>query len=112
MIGGNTEIELQVNRGSGKNEIGEQVPNWTTADRILGFLDLTGGDSKRNSFDAKIQESTHVFISDYKQLPKEVKPENTRVIDEDGLVYDVLLIDDPMKLHQQLEIYLKYTGGQ
>ena len=29
-----------------------------------------------------------------------------------GKVYDVLLIDDPMELHKQLEISLKFTGGQ
>ena len=40
-----------------------------------------------------------------------IKAENSRLIDEDGLIYDVLLIDDPMKFHKQLEIYLKYTGG-
>ena len=28
-----------------------------------------------------------------------------------GKVYEVMLIDDPMELHEQLEIYLKYTGG-
>jgi len=27
-------------------------------------------------------------------------------------VYDVLYIDDPMNLHQHLEIFLKYIGGQ
>jgi hypothetical protein len=27
-------------------------------------------------------------------------------------VYDIMVIDDPMELHEQLEIYLKYTGGQ
>ena len=39
-------------------------------------------------------------------------PWNSRVVDEDGLIYDVMLIDDPMKMHKQLEIYLKYAGGQ
>jgi hypothetical protein len=27
-----------------------------------------------------------------------------------GTAYDVLLIDDPMELHQQLEIYLRHVG--
>jgi len=46
-----------------------------------------------------------------KQLDSAVKAENSRMIVNGG-VYDVKLIDDPMGLHKQLEIYLKYTGGQ
>ena len=53
-----------------------------------------------------------MFIADWKQLAAAVKAENSRLVDEDDLVYDILLIDDPMKLHRQLEIYLKFTGGQ
>jgi hypothetical protein len=26
-------------------------------------------------------------------------------------VYDVLLIDDPMNLHQHIEVYLQFVGG-
>lgn len=111
MIGGNTTIQLQISKTT-KNGIGESVKAWETVHSIFGWLDLSGGDSKYNSYNAKIQESTHVFVSDYVALDSSIKEENSRVIDEDGLVYDVLIIDDPMKLHQQLEILLKFTGGQ
>lgn len=112
MIGGNTEVQLQIMTGKVRNDIGERVPEWKTVNTIPGWLDLISGDSKRNTFDAKIQDSTHVFVADYMKLDSRVKAENSRLIDEEGLLYDVLLIDDPMKLHKQLEIYLKYTGGQ
>jgi hypothetical protein len=111
VIGGNTTAQIQTNT-SEKNEIGEMVQSWENADTITGFLDLSSGDSKYTSYNAKIQESTHVFIADWKQLAAAVKAENSRLVDEDDLVYDILLIDDPMKLHRQLEIYLKFTGGQ
>ena len=39
-----------------------------------------------------------------------VNNENARFI-IDGEKYDVLFIDDPMNLHKQLEVYLKFTGG-
>lgn len=29
-----------------------------------------------------------------------------------GEIYDIQLIDNPMHLNYQLEIYLKYVGGQ
>ena len=58
------------------------------------------------------QNNRHVFVSDYVALDASIKAENSRVVDEDGLIYDVMLIDDPMKMHKQLEIYLKYAGGQ
>lgn len=111
MIGGNITAELQISTTQ-KNRIGESVKAWFTADTITGFLDLSSGDSKYTTFNAKIQESTHVFIADYKKLNEAIKTENSRLVDEDGLVYDIMLIDDPMKLHKQIEIYLKFTGGQ
>lgn len=112
MIGGNTTIQIQVMMGETRDESGSRVPNWETVQSIPGFLDLSAGDSKRTTFNAKIQESTHVFVADYVPLAEGVTVENSRVVDEDGLVYDVMLLDDPMKLHKQWEIYLKYTGGQ
>lgn len=111
MIGGNTTVDIQISTTT-KNPIGESVQAWTTAQTLTGWLDLSGGDSRYSSFDAKIQESTHVFVSDYVALDSRIKAENSRVRDEDGKVYDVMLIDDPMKLHKLIEIFLKYTGGQ
>jgi head-tail adaptor len=111
MIGGNTVIKIQIS-ATGKNEIGEAVKTWDTVQSIRGWLDLSSGDSKYTTYNAKMQESTHAFVSDYVQLNRKIKAENSRVIDEDGLTYDIMLVDDPMKLHKQLEIYLKYTGGQ
>lgn len=108
MIGGNTTAEMQIST-TAKNEIGEAVQAWTTVQSITGWLDLSTGDSQRTAYNAKIQESTHVFIADYVAL--EIKPENSRAVINGG-VYDVVLIDDPMGMHKQLEIYLKYTGGQ
>ena len=78
---------------------------------LKGFIDLSTGDSNRTTYNAKIQESTHVFISDYVLLDASIKAENSRMV-VNGERYDILLIDDPMELHKQLEIYLKYTGGQ
>ncbi len=110
MIGGNTIAEIQISKTE-KNAIGESLKTWETVQSIAGFLDLSGGDSKYTSFNAKIQESTHVFISDYHLFDESISAENSRILVENK-AYDVMLIDDPMGLHKQLEIYLKYTGGQ
>ena len=112
MIGGNTTIQIQIMNGTSRDSVGNRVPNWETVQSMIGFLDFSAGDSKRTTFNAKIQESTHIFIADYVPLAEGIKAENSRVIDEDGLVYDVMVLDDPMKLHKHWEIYLKYTGGQ
>ena len=114
-IGGNLMATIQVNTGTTKNEIGELVKTWTDVQTIKGWLDLQSGDSKHTTFHTKIQESTHIFISDYVELDKRIKSENSRLLlgsGETALVYDILLIDDPMEMHQQLEFYLKFTGGQ
>lgn len=110
MIGGNITASIQISTTT-KNAIGESVKEWQEVQSIKGYLDLSGGDSKYTTFNAKIQESTHVFISDYAALDSRINAENSRMVINNKR-YDVLLIDDPMELHRQLEIYLKYTGGQ
>lgn len=106
MIGGNTEAVLQQITGSATNAIGEQIQAWSDVQTLLGWLDLSTGDS-RYTHDAKLQESTHIFITDY--TPIDRKPTDKR-LKVNGVVYDVMYIDDPMELHQHLEIYLKMIG--
>ena len=106
MIGGNIEALLQENKGSETNRFGEQIPSWSDVQSLWGWLDLSSGDSKY-TYDAKLQESTHIFITDY--VPIDQRPNNKRLM-VNGLVYEVLMIDDPMGLHQHLEISLKFVG--
>ena len=110
MIGGNITASIQI-MSTTENIIGESVASWNTVQDITGWLDLMSGDSKYTTYNTKLQESTHVFVADYVPLDKRIKAENSRLI-VGGKAYDILLIDDPMELHEQLEIYLKYTGGQ
>lgn len=111
-IGGNITAKVQVCT-VGKNGIGEQVQTWADAQTIKGWLDLSGGDSKYNTFSAKIQETTHIFIADYVVLDNRIEAENSRMV-INGKRYDILLIDNPMEMGSgsQLEFYLKFTGGQ
>lgn len=109
-IGGNITAVIQTYTVS-QNAIGEQVKSWADKQSIKGWLDLQAGDSKYSTFNAKIQESTHIFIADYVPLADGIRAENSRMI-INGKRYDILLIDDPMEMHKQLEIYLKFTGGQ
>lgn len=107
MIGGNTTAVLQQINGTTVNAIGERISKWTDIQSLVGFLDLSSGDSKYNIYDAKLQESTHIWICDYVSVDR--NPTDKRLI-VNGTAYDVLLIDDPMELHQHLEIYLKFVG--
>ena len=119
MIGGNITATLQV-RTTIQNEIGEAVKAWHDVVQIVGWLDYMSGDAKHGSFSAKLQESTHIFVSDYMAIPRtfavdgktvKVNAENARMV-ANSQEYDVILIDNPMERNRQLEIYLKYTGGQ
>ena len=138
MIGGNTKAALQILDCSVKNEIGEYTPMWVDLISITGWLDYAGGESKYTAFNAKVEETTHIFICDYVNFDRpcvlrddtgcvivdnngitiqtetgneeKINSENTRFV-INGSKYDVLLIDDPMGLHKQIEFYLKYTGG-
>jgi SPP1 family predicted phage head-tail adaptor len=107
MIGGNIQAVLQRKNGSAKNAIGERIHTWEDVQTLTGFLDLSGGNSTYSN-NAKFQDSTHVFVCDY--TPIDRNPENKRMV-VNGFVYDVMFIDDPMELHQHLEIILKYVGA-
>ncbi len=106
MIGGNTEVTVQYYDDVGINEIGERVPIWKSLMTLTGWLDLMAGEAKY-TYNAKLQESTHIFLCDYVELDKYVTNKRMKI---DNDIYDILLIDDPMNMHQHLEIYLRYVG--
>ena len=110
MIGGNTKVTIQVKKPA-RNEIGEAVAAWSDVQTLYGWLDLMSGEAKYTSFNTKLQETTHVFIGDYQELDPQIKSENSRMV-ANGEIYDITLIDNPMGLNSQIEIYLTYTGGQ
>ena len=111
-IGGNIKAIIQVFT-SADNEIGENMQTWADVQSIKGWLDLQSGDSRNTTFNAKIQESTHIFISDYVALDERITAESARMV-INGKRYDILLIDNPMEMGSgsQLEFYLRFTGGQ
>lgn len=136
-IGGNLTALLQVKDNGVKNEIGEVVHKWYDVTSLKGWLDLSSGDSKYTSFNAKVQESTHIFMCDFRSLKNlsqewvwnpfsfidgiinknksdekvDVTSENARLVVK-GKVYQILLIDNPMEMNEHLEIYLRFVGGQ
>lgn len=111
-IGGNITAKIQVYT-SAQNSIGEQVQTWADVQSVKGWLDFLSGDSKYTTYNTKIQESTHVFVADYINLASDIKVENSRMV-INNQIYDIMLIDNPMGMGSgsQLEIYLKFTGGQ
>lgn len=120
MSDGNTTALLQVQGGHTRNEVGKRVPIWHDVMELEGFIDLQSGSTPYTTYNAPIQESTHVFVGDYVPIPDtlevdgqivQVCAENARMVAK-SQEYDVMLIDDPMELHDHLEIYLKFTGGQ
>lgn len=110
MISGNITATVQVKTAGAKNVIGESIESWNDVGTVLGWLDYTAGQNDINQYNAKIQDTTHYFLCDYVRWVKEATSENCRLI-INGEKYDVLMIDDPMNLHQHLEIFLKYIGG-
>ena len=111
-IGGNIKAIIQICTTT-VNDIGEHVQTWADIQTVKGWLDLSSGEASYATHNAKIQESTHVFISDYVSLDSRITAETARMT-INGKRYDILLIDNPMELGtgSQLEFYLKFTGGQ
>lgn len=111
-IGGNIAGVIQTKAPEGqKNAIGEVVNVWQDTFTMSGWLGLQSGDSKRTTFNSKIEESTHIFLTDYHSGVYGLADQDTRMILK-GNMYDVLLIDNPDEMNEQLEIYLRKVGGQ
>lgn len=109
-IGGNITGTIQTKTTSGKNAMGEADNTWKDAFSHIGWLGLNGGEQKRNNFNTKIEESTHVFLLDYDADIYALAEQDTRMIIK-GFMYDVLLIDNPDEMDEQLEIYLRRVGA-
>ena len=114
MIGGNITAVVQT-KTTGRNAIGEATETWVTVGEVLGWLDYSTGQNEVNQYNAKIQDTTHYFLCDWQKWKDaiqdaKVTSENCRLVVK-GEIYNCLQIDDPMELHQHLEIYLKYIGG-
>ena len=110
-IGGNITGVVQIKTSSGKNAIGEPEITWVSAFSKKGWLGLQTGDSKRTNFSAKIEESTHVFMCDFDAGIYALADQDTRMLLKNN-VYDVVFIDNPDEMDEQLEIYLRKIGGQ
>ena len=108
-IGGNI-IGIIQTKTTVKNEIGESEKTWAEAFSHNGWLGLQSGDSKTSNFNAKTEESTHVFLCDFHPGIYALADQDTRMIIK-GFVYDVLLIDNPDEMDEQLEIYLRKVGA-
>lgn len=111
-VKGRTLCAIQTCTASGVNAMGEKVTVWADASEpFYGVLGLQSGDSKYSTFNAKIEESTHVLVCDFNSKIYALADQNTRIIAK-GKMYDVLLIDNPDELDEHLEIYLRLVGGQ
>lgn len=108
-INGNINASIELKEDS-KNSIGENIIQWKPYKTLFGWLDYANGDSGHLNFLSKVEESTHIFICDYVDVGM-AKPNNSRMI-INNKIYEVKLIDNPMELNRQLEIYLKYVGVQ
>ena len=108
-IGGNITGIIQT-KTTTKNTIGEAEKTWKDAFNSIGWLGLQNGDSKHANFNAKLEESSHVFLCDYHSGIYALADQDTRMIIK-GKVYDVLLIDNPDEMDEQLEIYLRKVGA-
>lgn len=110
MIGGNIYASVQKYNAGTKDKIGRINPVWENiGQKLYGWLDLISADDDFDKMKTIVQDSTHVFIMDYEEL--NLGSKNCRLIIQNR-IYEILYIDDPMELHEHIEIYLKYIGEE
>ena len=108
MIGGNTHATLQRKKVQPGKYGATGDGEWVDITSLTGWLDLIGGGGSDAKYSALLQDSTHIFLCDYRRI----EAEGQLQLVVNGAEYDVKLIDNPMGLNQQLEIYLSYHGGR
>lgn len=108
-VDGNLTAELQI-RTTVKNKIGEKEPYWMTVQTLTGWLDFMSGETRYTTYNSKIEESSHIWVGEYEPIDPRVTAENSRLV-INGNAYDIVLMDNPMMLNYQWEIYLRFTGG-
>ena len=108
MVGSNLNVVIQT-KTTEQNEIGESIAKWTDKFFLTGWLDLSSGDSSRQEHKTKTEKSTHVFICDYDPDVRNLDVTQCRFVCSDR-VYEIKYVDDPMEIHDHLEITLKLVG--
>jgi len=110
-IGGNVTAQVQVKAATQKmNAIGGREHEWFTIAELTGFLDLatSGGSYSTLAQNAKLQDSSHVFMCDYQSL--DVTTADARLV-IGKQIYAVQLFDNPMGMDKHYEIYCNYLEG-
>ena len=109
MVGGNLTATVQTKTLT-ENDIGEYVAEWITLiDSVKGWLDSAGGNSTRQSHKTKSEDSTHVYICDFDSRLRDLDITQCRFVCRNK-IYEIKYVDDPMELHDHLEITLKLVG--
>lgn len=109
MIGGNVTAEVRRAKMALSAQ-GKAIEGGTeTVMEIVGWLDYQGGQKGHTAYQAPIEDTTHVFLSDYDADYASQKEDGLSLV-VGGRRYEVLLIDDPMGLHEHLETFLRYAG--
>lgn len=109
MVGGNLTATVQIKTLT-ENDIGEYVAEWGNhIESVKGWLDSAGGNSTRQSHKTKSEDSTHVYICDFDSRLRDLDTTQCRFVCRDK-IYEIKYVDDPMELHDHLEITLKLVG--
>lgn len=107
MIGGNMRAEV-VKATKAINKRGVRVDAGTEhLLNVKGWLDYQSGQDSHQTYNAELADTTHLFLCDYSAEYAALRKEKGLSLVIDGDRYEVLLIDDPMGLHQHLETFLR-----
>lgn len=97
-----------------KNAYGIETESWEPVLQVTGFLDMLTSGVDTKTLMHRVEDADYVFLCDYFSTEIDgatLSAENSRML-IGGTIYEVKLYDDPMHLHEHMEIYLRYLGGQ
>jgi len=106
-IGGNVQAYLKQSNGQ-TDERGIRGEVLTDVTTLVGWLDFASGQDRRIASSKRYEDTTHVFVCDWQDTAP--WPSERLVIVIAGRTYTVNHIDDPMGLHEQLEMLLEFVG--
>lgn len=107
MMFDDTQLFMIQERQQTDDGIGGFEESWVDFKPVSGYLDLITGTNQNTLQNAFTEQSTHILV-----VPEYTNgiTDKMRVIDANQRWYSVTYVDDPVGIHDHIELYLTYGG--
>lgn len=102
-----TQLFMIQTKQQNDDGIGGFEESWVGFKLVSGYLDLITGTDQNTLQNAFTEQSTHILI--IPEYTNEIT-DKMRIVDDRDRWYSVTYVDDPVGVHDHIEVYLTYGG--